>query len=172
MSARTGEAAGFEWLFDSFGRRVHGFLVSQGSSDADDVTSEVFASAFRSLGSFEGGEAQFVSWLFRIARNRLIDRGRAAGRRPRTDGGEAPDRAGRVDVESEALSRLGNSELASVLGQLSDDQREVLVLRFVSDLSIDQVAEVMDRKPNAVKALQYRAIRAVHRILSLEAVTR
>ncbi len=136
------------------------------------MTSEVFAAAFRSLGGFSGPEDDFVAWLFRIARNKVIDRARYASRRPQIESARAvPEQAGSADVEAAALGDVDNAWLWEILDELTDDQREVLILRFVADLSIERTAEVLGKQPNAVKALQHRAIRAAHRKISSGAVT-
>lgn len=166
------DAAGFEWLFEAYGRRVHGYVRSRGCPEPDDLTSEVFAAAFRSIGGFAGAEDNFVAWLFQIARNKVIDRARYAGRRPQLSSAEdGPEQVARVDVESAALGDVENAWLWEVLEELTDEQREVLILRFVADLSIERTAEVLGKQPNAVKALQHRAIRAAHRTISAGAVT-
>lgn len=170
--ALSGDAAGFQWLFEAYGRRVHAYVLSRGCDEPDDVTSEVFTAAFRSLAKFSGTEGNFVAWLFRIAQNKVIDGARFAGRRPRLSSEPSGrERVDSVDVEASALGDVENAWLWDVLDELTEDQREVLVLRFVADLSIERTAEVLGKQPNAVKALQHRAIRAVHRTISSGAVT-
>ena len=172
-AAVAGDAAGFQWLFEAYGRRVQGFVRSRGCVEPDDVTSEVFASAFRSIGEFTGDVGNFVAWLFRIARNKVIDGARYASRRPQLESGEGRvERMADVDVESAALGDVELGWLWEVLDALTEEQRDVLLLRFVADLSIERTAEVLEKEPNAVKALQYRAIRAAQRKISEGAVTR
>ncbi len=170
--AGTGDAAGFQWLFEAYGRRVNAYVRSRGCAEPDDVTSEVFAAAFWSLAGFSGTEDNFVAWLFQIARNKVIDGARYASRRPQLSPGEGgPDEVAGVDVEAAALGDVENAWLWEVLDELTDEQREVLILRFVADLSIERTAEVLGKEANAVKALQHRAIRAAHRKISAGAVT-
>ncbi len=171
LAARTGEPAGFEWLFRRFGRPVKAFVTAKGHRDVDDIVSEAFAAAFRSIGSFAGNEDQFVSWLFRIAHNKLVDHSRRTARRPATDPLEGVVVESGTNVADDALTRLG-AGVAEVLQGLPVDQRDVLVLRFASDLSIEQTAAVMGRSAGAVKQLQHRAIERVKRIIEQGAVTR
>lgn len=170
--ARAGWA--FERLYHGFAPLVAGYLRLQGSPEPDDLTNEVFLSAFGAIGSFQGDETQFRSWLFTIAHRRLTDERRRLGRRPLIAGRDvpsAPDAAG-GDVEEEALRRLSVERVRGLCDRLAPDQRDVLLLRMVSALSIDQTAEALGKSPTAVKALQRRALAAVRRAFDDEGVSR
>jgi len=170
-SARLGLAPGFEWLWNRFSRQVIAFANAQGSEDADGVANEVFLAVFRKVDTFEGQEDGFVALLFSIARNKVVDEHRNRSRRVRTQRfSGADDRTG-GDVEADALEAL-TSDAASILAGLTDEQREVLHLRLIADLSLEQTAVVTGRSVNAVKALQHRATNALRRTISEEAVTR
>jgi len=169
---RSGPA--FERLYHALAPAVAGYLRLQGSPEPDDLTNEVFLNAFTSIGSFHGDEEQFRSWLFTIAHRRLTDDRRRRGRRPSLAEGDpaaAPDTAG-GDVEEEALRRLGVARVRQLCEQLAPDQRDVLLLRMVSGLSIEQAAEALGKSPTAVKALQRRAVAAVRRTFEREGVSR
>ena len=169
-SARLGQAPGFEWLWNRFSRQVVSFANAQGSDDADGVTNEVFLAAFRKIDAFEGQEDGFVALLFAIARNKVIDEHRRRSRRVHTQQfSGADDRTG-GDVETDALEAL-TGDAASILVGLTNEQREVLHLRLIADLSLEQTAMVTGRSVNAVKALQHRATNALRRTISEEAVT-
>jgi len=170
--ARSGWA--FERLYHALAPAVAGYLRLQGSSEPEDGTNEVFLSVFTSIGSFQGDEEQFRSWLFTIAHRRLIDERRRRGRRPSLAEGDpatAPERRG-GDVEEEALRRLSVDRVRQLCEQLAPDQRDVLLLRMVSGLSIEQAAEALGKSPTAVKALQRRAVGAVRRRFEREGVSR
>lgn len=138
---------------------VRGYLRAHGVPDADDVLSEVFLSVARSLPTFSGDDDQLRGWVFRIARNRVIDAHRRRSVRPALADAPVPDRAA-----PEATAPL-DPELVSALAQLTDEQREVVVLRFVADLSLEEVAELTARTPGAVKSMQHRALAQLARIL-------
>ena len=143
----------------------------QGAAEPDDLTSEAFLGVFGRLASFEGSEQQFRSWVFTIAHRRLIDERRRAVRRPTimTADTDLLDRAG-GDVEQDAFAELGTARVYELCAGLSDDQREVLVLRVVGDLTVEQVAAIVDKSVGAVKALQRRALHALRRKLERDGV--
>lgn len=170
-AARRGQAPGFEWLWNRFARQVVAFASAQGSDDADGIANEVFLAVFRKIDVFEGDEDGFVALLFSIARNKVIDEHRKQSRRVRTQAfSGADDRTG-GDVEADALEAL-TGESASILAVLTDEQREVLHMRLIADMSLEQTARATGRSVNAVKALQHRATNALRRTISEEAVTR
>lgn len=164
----------FERLYHALAPVVAGYLRLQGSPEPDDLTNEVFLSAFTSIGSFQGDEEQFRSWLFTIAHRRLTDERRRMGRRPplaQSDVAAAADPAG-GNVEDEALRRLSVERVRQLCDQLAPDQRDVLLLRMVSGVSIEQAAQALGKSPTAIKALQRRALGAVRRSLGQEGVSR
>nr|WP_275264626.1 sigma-70 family RNA polymerase sigma factor [Jiangella asiatica] len=165
-AARSGAPWAFERLYSSLAPTVAGYLRLQGSAEPDDLTSEVFLGIFAGLAGFEGTEAQFRSWVFTIAHRRLIDERRRTARRPATptDDPKVLDRPG-GDAEADAIDALGLRRVLELCATLSDDQREVVVLRVVADLTVEQVAEVVGKSPGAVKALQRRGFDALRKKL-------
>ena len=165
--------AGHGWAFDELFRRwngpLTGFVRARGVADVDAVVNDVLLRAFGALASFEGDEAGFRAWLFTIARNRVIDEARRAERGPSTTRLEAATSMPGGDVVADAEHRFGEERIAALLDLLTDDQREVLTLRFVADMTIDQIAEATGRRRGAVKQLQRRALRRLERVLELDA---
>lgn len=141
-------------------------------TDPDDVTNEVFLGAFGKLGGFDGGGAEFRSWLFAIASNKASDWHRRRARRPQIDESGSADLStlGGGDVETEAMAALGTSAVGEMLHCLTADQRDVLLLRLVAELTLEETAEALGKPVGAVKALQHRAIAALRRNLG-EAVS-
>jgi RNA polymerase sigma factor (sigma-70 family) len=172
-AACKGDGRAFEQLYKALNRRVAAFSRVRGADDPEGVVNAVFLQVFTGLGGFEGSEPQFKAWVFRIARNKLIDEARRRERRPEevapNDEAMAAIQAS-DDVEKEVVGRLRTDSVLSHLSALTSDQRDVLLLRIVSDLSIDTVAEILDKPPGAVKALQRRALRTLARRISREAV--
>jgi RNA polymerase sigma-70 factor (ECF subfamily) len=171
-AARAGGDWAWERIYDDLAPSVLGFLRAGGAPDPEDALGDVFLQVVKGLGRFEGDEPAFRSWVFVIARSRLIDQLRRRGRRPeRPVGDEDLEREGNEDVEETVLQSLGADWVMSVLDHLSADQREVILLRILGGLPIAEVARVMHKRPGAVKALQHRALATLRRILESKAVS-
>jgi RNA polymerase sigma factor (sigma-70 family) len=171
-AARARVQWAFERLYSDLAPPVAGYLRVQGATEPDDVTSEVFLGVFTGLNSFDGTEAQFRSWVFTIAHRKLIDERRRLARRRWSPAGDlaAFDQTG-GDVEADAFHVLGSQRVVEWCAGLSADQRDVLVLRVVGDLTVEQVAEIVGKSAGAVKALQRRALTALRQQLEKEGVT-
>lgn len=161
-----------ERLWQTYAGVVAGYLRLQGATEPDDLTSEVFLGAFRSIGAFSGDEAAFRSWLFTIAHRRLLNTRRAAGRRPH-HGPLDDDGAALVEPgpDGEVLRRLATERVRGLCARLVPDQRDVLLLRLVGGFTVDEVAATLSKTPGAVKALQRRGLIALQKILEREGVT-
>lgn len=166
-SARAGESWAFDDLFHGVARRLVGFLRAQRAADPDGLANEVLLRAFRNIGDFTGTEAGFRAWVFTIARNLLADEWRKRARRP-DDVLTEPGRFPEITGNDPPVDRTLDARLQRHLDALSRDQREVLLMRVVADLSVEETAAVIGRTPGAVKALQHRAIRTLRRRLERE----
>lgn len=175
-AARVGAPWALAALYRDLAPAVLGYLRGQGAAEAEDVASEVFVAMVQRLPAFEGGERDFRAWVFSIAHRRLQDeRRRLAKRRdvatdPAAFAGSLPGTP-TGDVEEEALARLGGGWILRALSSLTPEQRAVLLLRILADLSIAEVARVLGKRQGAVKTLQRRALRALARNLEREGVT-
>ncbi|MFP5488702.1 MAG: sigma-70 family RNA polymerase sigma factor, partial [Acidimicrobiia bacterium] len=105
-SARAGDGRAFEHLYDSLHRRVYAFAAVRGASDPEALVNEVFLKVFTNLSAFVGNEAQFSGWVFKIARNTLIDEARRRKRRVAESELDEnhESKAAQGDVETEALA--------------------------------------------------------------------
>lgn len=171
-AAREGSDAAWEELYNDLAPVVLGYLRANGAPDPEDTLSESFLQVARDIAKFEGDERGFRSWVFTIAHHRLIDARRHSARRPVELTAEPPEPPGRADdAADEALARIGVEQVQRILATLSEDQRAVLLLRVVGDLSVEDVAEAVGKRPGAVKALQRRGLAAVKRALAQKGVT-
>lgn len=149
-------------VYRTLGPAVLGYLRGQRVDDPDDLLGEVFYQVARSLPTFEGGADELRRWVFAIARNRVIDARRRRARRPRTVALEGHDEAtGGFEGRDE--------ELIAALGALTPDQREVVALRFIADLSLEDVADLTGRTVGATKSMQHRALEQLARRLDVSA---
>lgn len=143
---------------------VSSFLRARGSREPEDLTSEVFLTVFRRLGDFSGDEANFRSFVYTVAHRRLVDELRRRSRRPvESEWSESADPRRAASAEEGALAEAGASWAREMIGSLSPDQRDVLLLRIFGDLTVEQVAAVLGKGEGAVKALQRRGLSALKR---------
>lgn len=165
--AQAGSPPACRWLYESLAGRVAGYLRLHGAREPDDLTSEVFLKVFDHLLDFEGTEAGFRSWVFTIAHRQLIDEHRRNTRRPQTVELSAPltESVSGGNAETDALHAIEDTHVHAVLADLAPDQREVMTLRIVGDLTVEQVAEVLGKSRGAVKSLQHRGVAALRRRL-------
>ena len=170
-AAHSGAPWAWDRIYHWLAPAVAGYLRVQGVDDADDVTSEVFLGVVRGIARFHGDEQQFRSWVFVIAHRRLQDHRRQQYRHPRADELSEPDAPVVGDAETDALSALATARVYAVCARLAPDQRDVVLLRIVADLTVDDVAAVLGKTRGAVKALQRRGFEALRKILSQEGVS-
>lgn len=172
-AAVVGAPWALERLWRELAPAVAGYLRVQGAAEPDDLTSDVFMNVFSHLGSFEGGEDKFRSWVFTIAHHRLVDDRRRRAHRPLLvdlpDGVVAQVAGG--DVEADAMRRQSDERVRRLCSALPPDQRDVLLLRMMADLSLEQTAEALSKSTGAVKALQHRALAGLRRHLDEQAVS-
>lgn len=168
--ARSGAPWAWERLYRWLSPAVAGYLRVQGVTDAEDVTSEVFVGVVRNIGRFHGDERQFRSWVFVIAHHRLQDHRRQRARRP--EPGELVDVGAMTggDAEDDALRSIATGRVYELCARLAPDQRDVLLLRIVGDLTVDDVAAALGKTSGAVKALQRRGFEALRKIFEQEGV--
>ncbi len=170
--------SGAEWAIAALYRDLQpnllGYLRSQQPGDAEDLASEVWMNVASGIGRFEGNEAAFRGWLFTIARRRLIDLRRRSARR-QTDVvpvDALAERPASDDAEQEVLAGLTTRRaLDRVVRILSAEQAEVVLLRLVAGLPVEEVATIVGKRPGAVRALQHRALVRLARELAPEGIT-
>ncbi len=167
--ARQGDLAAVSELYNLHVDRIYRYVRYRTGDDqtAEDITAEVFLRAIEGLGNYSDQGAPFSAWLYRIAHARVIDYWRSSKRRQTApledpllqDGLVAADEA--IDTDF-----LQHRSLWAALRQLTDDQQNVIILKFVQGLSNIEVAQVLGKTEGAVKALQRRALEALARQLN------
>jgi RNA polymerase sigma-70 factor (ECF subfamily) len=143
---------GIEAVFRRYAAAVHNYLRAAAAADSEDLLSDVFVDVMRGLERFQGDEDALRRWVFTIAHHRLVDEHRRRVRRRHLLLTHAQLRVAPPDEPLDPA-------LVTALGALTADQREVVVLRFVADLSLETVAAMTNRPEGAVKSLQHRALR-------------
>lgn len=170
-AAQAGDGAAFRAIYQELSPAVLGYLTSKGVRDPEAVTSEVFLSFLPRLLTVTGGPAGLRTLVFSIAHARMVDDQRRRTRYPdSTEYDAATDGRVSPSAESEAIRGLDTDDVIGMLRGLPDEQREVLLLRVVADLSVDQVAEIVGKSPGAVKQLQRRGLVALRGRLAVQDV--
>ena len=160
--AREGDADAFGMLYDRFQPEILRYLTHQlrHREIAEDLAQQVFLKAWQAITRYEQRGAPFKAWLYRMAKNQLIDHLRS--RRPSSDleGVEVSEPA---EAEERVLAAELRQRLEAALDRLSPDHRQVLVLRFLMEKSGAEIGQIMGRKEATVRGLQMRALRALRR---------
>lgn len=169
VAAQAGAAWASRQIWVEHAPAVAAFLQARGSREPEDLTSEVFLTVFDRIRDFSGDGAAFRSFVFSVAYRRLVDELRMRSRRGETTEWN-PERDPRraSSAEDEAIARVGDARARALLDQLPPDQRDVMVLRIVADLTVEQVAEVLHKRVGAVKALQRRALENLRKKLAAD----
>jgi RNA polymerase sigma-70 factor (ECF subfamily) len=171
--ARRREPAAVTRLYSAYAPALFRFFMAAVGDrpTAEDLTGDVFKSAVEGLPRFRGPVEALGGWLFQIARHDLSDCRRRQARNlvlPLDDRlEEAAAAGGALDPEELALERLEGDRVLAALRQLTFDQREVLLLRLVADLTASEVAEILHQSTEAMKALQHRGLASLARLLGV-----
>ncbi|MFJ6786477.1 RNA polymerase sigma factor [Streptomyces angustmyceticus] len=171
QAAQDGDEAAFRTVYRAVHPRLLGYvrtLVSE--PDVEDVTSEAWLQITRDLARFSGDADRFRGWAARIARNRALDHIRMRGRRPAIGGDESElaDTPGASDTAGEALEALGTGRTMRLIARLPQDQAEAVVLRVVVGLDAKNAAQVLGKRPGAVRTAAHRGLRRLAELLDDE----
>jgi RNA polymerase sigma-70 factor, ECF subfamily len=167
--AKGGSSEAFGRIFDAYAGQIYRFVASRVGrpSDAEDLTQQIFVKALEALPRYEARGIPFGGWLFRLARNAVIDQVRT-----RRDHATLIEAATRESDEPDPELVAGRHEeidaMARALADLTEDQREVIELRFFAGLSAREAAAVMGRQEGTIRGLQFRAIASLRRSLGLD----
>jgi len=166
--ARKGDTEAFGLLYDHYHAAVYRFLFyrTRSTALAEDLTSETFFRALRSMTGFRWQGKDFGAWLMTIARNLATDHFKAGRTRlemATEDMGQHDDTT--EGPESAVLASLTNEVLLKALAKLPDEQRDCVVMRFLQGLSIAETAAVLGRSDGAVKQLQLRGVRNLAKLM-------
>ncbi len=171
-AARRGDDAAWAEVYRDLAGPILGYLRAQRAPDPEDVLGETMLQVVRDISRFEGDEDGFRSWVFTIAHRRLLDARRRRQRKP-ADASEGEVLEAALPpvegAEPAALAELGLEEVLRQLDRVTDEQREVLLLRLVADLDVAQTAEVTGRTTDAVKALTKRGLDRLRTLLGQRA---
>jgi RNA polymerase sigma-70 factor, ECF subfamily len=165
--AKAGEAAAFGLLYDRYVEAIYRYIFYRvrDTAEAEDVTSDVFMKALRGMPKYEPRQA-FLAWLYRIARNAVIDR----SRRQRTqvsfeDALRHPDADRVVDPDASLFAQADSETLRDALRQLTPLQQEVIVLRYVEGLDTRAIGTIVGRREGTIRGIEFRALSALRQLV-------
>ena len=169
--AQEGDETAFAVAYRLVQPGLLGYLRGLVGEDAEDVASDAWLEIARDLGRFKGDGAGFRGWTATIARHRAIDDGRRVWRR-REESRDHVD-AGRPapDAAAEVIEHAGTEWALRLIGELPPDQAEAVLLRVVAGLDVAGTAEVLGKRPGAVRTAAYRGLKRLAHQLGAESVT-
>ena len=168
-AAARGDASALRTIYEALSPKVCGYLTVRGVEDPEGLTNDVFIRVIPRLGELSGGWVGLRAFTFAVAHGRLVDELRTRGRRPwHEEYDAADDPRSHESAEAAALTRVATSEALDVLRLLPDDQRSVIVLRVLGELTMAETAAAIGRSEPAAKKLQAKALATLRGLLSTE----
>lgn len=163
LRAQKGNADAFAQLYRANVQAIYRYIYHRVNDVhlAEDLTGDVFTRALKSMATYRDQGKPFVAWLYRIAHARVIDYYRMTNRRPVESDVEAEPIPVNANMDEGILRRQTAKALREAIGTLTDEQQQVVILRFIEGQSIETVADMMGKNANAIKALQHRALRTL-----------
>jgi RNA polymerase sigma-70 factor (ECF subfamily) len=164
--ASRGDTAALRAIYEVLSPRICGYLRIRGADDPEGLTNEVFVKVLPRVAGVAGGFRGLRALAFTVAHGVLVDERRRHARQPTLHAYDpALDTRVQASAEQQALEHLGEGTALTLLELLPDDQRSVLLLRVLGDLTVDETARAIGRSPAAVKKTQTRALRTLRRLV-------
>jgi len=166
--ARQGDRQAFGELYEHFSPRIYNYLyyhLNCRAQPAEDLAEEVFVKILKKLGRYQDRGLPFSGWIFRIAHNHLIDHLRAHPKHGVMSIDDCQDLPEQRSERTLGLA-LTHTELSQALGHLTQEQRRVVVLRFLQGMSTSETAGVLGKTEDSVKKLQARGLQVLKTNLS------
>ena len=163
-AAQHGDTVAFAALYDAFHPEILVYLTHhlRHRETAEDLAQQTFLNAWKAIPRYQQRNVPLRAWLYRIARNQMLDHWKR--QRPSLNV-DLVNPAGNTDIEAGAIAADERRQLHEAMRRLSEDHREVIVLRFFMEKSAAEVGEIMGRKEVTVRGLQFRALRALRAAL-------
>lgn len=161
--AQRGDSEAFAALYKANVQPIFRYIYHRVNDThlAEDLTADVFTRALKSMGTYQEQGRPFIAWLYRIAHARVVDYYRRSGRSPTESDLDAESIPVEDNLDEDVLRRQAAKELRTAIAELTDEQQQVVILRFIEGYRIEKAAQIMGKNANAIKALQHRALRSL-----------
>ncbi len=165
--AVKGDSSAFGKLYDHYQPKIYRFVLVKVSyrEEAEDITHQIFLKAWTGMGSYRDFGFPFGSWLYRIARNQIIDYYRAKKPDVSIERTELEEIGIDYSLHGSVAEKMEIERVKKAVGKLKPEYQDVIMLRFVEDVSIRDTALALEKSEGAVKLLQHRAIKELKEIL-------
>ncbi|OGZ52741.1 MAG: hypothetical protein A3B25_00910 [Candidatus Ryanbacteria bacterium RIFCSPLOWO2_01_FULL_48_26] len=163
-----GDSSAFGLLYDHYQPKIYRFALVKVShrEEAEDLTHQVFLKAWQNIESYQDLGFPFSSWLYRIARNHVVDYYRTKKITESIEDIDPKKTPVEHSVHSNLLEKLEIERVKNAIGKLKPEYQDVIIMRFIEDLPIRETALALDKSEGAVKLLQHRAIKELKKALS------
>lgn len=174
LRASQRDAEAFACLYDLYVDRIYKYIYYKvgNVAEAEDLTAQVFLKAWEAVGDYEWREIPFSAWLFRIAHNLVVDYHRARREMVPIERPEGrpplPIQDEEVRPEQALQEIMIARKLQEAIAQLTEEQQEVIILRFLEGYSTAEVARIMGKKPGAIRGLQFRGLTTLREMFGRE----
>ncbi len=164
--AKLGSPNAFAEIYDCYFPQIYRFIFLKVSNkeESEDLSQQVFIKAWESIENFKERGFPFSSWLYRIARNLVIDFYRTNKKSIELDE-NILIRDSSLDIDNKLFISFAGKEISKAFSFLTSEQKEIIILRFVQELSYKEIAKIMDKNQPALRILHYRAINKLKNIL-------
>lgn len=171
VTAQKGSSEAFGKLYDIFVNPIYRYIYYRvGAGDAEDLAELVFLKTWENIRQYRKGESSFSSWIFRIAHNVVVDHYRAM--HPSDElSEEIADHRRESSATATAHRRFDNELLSVAMAELKDRYRQVLILKYINDLSNEEIGYIMGKTQAALRILQFRALRSLKKVLERRGIS-
>jgi RNA polymerase sigma-70 factor (ECF subfamily) len=168
--AVEGDSSAFGSLYDHYQPMIYRFVIIKVSSreEAEDITHQVFLSAWQKVGSYKHRGFPFSSWLYQIARNQVIDHYRSKKNDVSLEKVDPDAFANTVDQQADLTIKLQLEKVRAAIASLKPDYQDVIIMRFVEDVSLRETAAALNKSEGAIKLIQHRAVKELKKALGEE----
>jgi RNA polymerase sigma-70 factor (ECF subfamily) len=168
--AQQGDQEMFARLYDAYVDRIYRYIYFRVADDdiVEDITSQVFLKVWENLGTYQASQSPFMAWLYRIAHNAVIDHYRTKKVAVALDDVKPMELSQNDEVDDKLDRQIQSQELRKALKTLTEEQQQVLILKFVGGLSTTEIAQQLGKQQGAVRALQMRGLQGLAKCPELQ----